>query len=448
MIKWRSLLIWTAVLAVLAGFVYFYEFKGEAGRESAASKATHLFDVKEPDISSVMIQRNGEKIEVGRQNGQWKIGSPVATEADQQALNDMTQNLSASIVTRYLSNAGNITQYGLTPPKIHIEFRGAHGETYTLDLGEKDYAGNNVYAKASSHSEILLLPSYLYSSFDKSLLDLRNRKPISLDTEKVSKIEFEDKTLHLVAEKSGSDWRILQPVGTAGDSMGISSYLGDVAGMEAAAFVDHPDADLSHYGLKPAAESLTITTGEGKTANRQKVLLGTKQDDRYYAQMEGSPAVFQLASTVAEKLSPTLFKLRDKRIVTMKLDDLKKVTVQTGGATYEFDKSGSKESRWVVAQPKNLAGKDAREWKFWFPLESLSADEIVDPPGSQSKSQLFANPAVRITLTDQASKEIEVLMSKPGKEGVWVKSSGANTVFRIGQKQVEDFTSGLKDVAD
>jgi hypothetical protein len=447
MIKWRHLLVWLGALAVLGGFVYFYEFKGESKRESAQEKGSKLFDLKGSDLASITLQRGEETIEISRKNGQWQILSPVTVPADQNALNDIVQNVTSASVTRYLVGVGNLAQYGLAAPKIRLQFRIDSGGSFSLDLGEKDFADNNVYAKASSHAEILLISSPLFSSVDKSLFDLRDRKPMPLDPEKITKIEFDGKGLHLVAEKFGTDWKILQPIATGGDSIGISSFLGGVSGAEVAAFVDHPDLDLKNYGLAPPQETLVISTGEGSAAAQKKILIGTKKDDRFYARIDAAPSVFQLSSSAVEKLLPTLFKLRDKKIVTAKLEGLQRIHIQVEKMAYEFEKANPKEAPWKIVEPKESAGKDAREWKFWSPLEELSAEEVLDPPKSQSKSGLFASPFMRVTWVDPSAHTTELLFSKPEKDAVWVKSSAGSAVFRLPKKKVEDYSAALKEVA-
>lgn len=445
--KWRNLLIWVIVLAGLGGFVYFYEFKGEAKREEAKAKSEKLFDVKEQDISALTLQRGSERTTIALQNGRWMIESPVSATADQSAMNDMVRNLSSTPRTRTLTGLQGLSEYGLQPPKIHLEAKTRAGALLLLDVGEKDFSGNDAYARIPPRGDVMLIPSYLSTSFDKSLFQLRDRKILDFEPEKVTQIDFASRSGHLTAEKSGTAWKLLQPVSARGDSIGISTFLGDVFSSEVAEFVDKPDADLKQYGLAPPEGMLTIRVGEGSPAKLSKLLLGTKTGDRIYAKLDSSPSLFEISASTAEKMRPLLFKLRDKHIVAVEVSDLQHAMIQLGAETYEFDRQTAKESLWKVILPKKLAGKEAREWKFWLPLEGMTAEAVLDPPQSQSKAALFTEPSVRLTLVDRSNHQIEVRFSKPEKDSVWVRNGNSRSIFRVPKKAVEDWTSGLKDVA-
>jgi hypothetical protein len=446
--KWRNLLIWLIVLAVLGGFVYFYEFKGEAKREQAKEKAERLFDVKDQDVSSLTLERGGERTEIARRDGKWMITAPLSAPADQSAVSDMVRDLSTANSLRSISDAQNLSEYGLQPARLRLQFKTRQGASYALELGEKDYSESNVYAKIPSRPGVVLIPAFVFSSVDKTLFQLRDRELIEIPAEKVTQVEFESKGLHFLAQKSGTDWKLIRPIQTRGDSRGFSSFLGQVSNSEVAEFIDHPEADLKKYGLEPAIETLTITTEDGGKTSQRKLWLGSKTGDRVYARVEDRPALFQIAATAAEKMRPEIFKLRDKRIVAMELSDLQRVSIQTESATYEFERGKSKEAQWKVVQPKSLAGKDAREWKFWFPLEGLTANEILDPPQSLSKKGLFSSAPLRVTCVDQSNRSTEIRFSKPDKDNVWVRTSEFTFVFRVSNKKVEDWVSGLKDAAE
>ncbi|MBZ5535959.1 MAG: DUF4340 domain-containing protein [Acidobacteriia bacterium] len=444
--KWRNLIIGVVVLAVLGAFVYFYEFRGEGKREAARQRAEKIFDIKDDAIISLLIQRGSEKTVIEQQNGRWVIKSPVSATADQTALNEIVRNLSSATSTRSLTGAQNLSEYGLQPPKIHAEFKTRPGNSFTMDVGEKDFSENNVYARASSRADVVLVSSYLFSSLDKSLMQLRDRKIAEVDPEKITQIDYVSKGEHLTAQKLGAEWKLTQPVAARGDATGISSYLNDASSSEASEFLDKPEATLKSFELDPPVGTLTLTEGEGAQSKQKKLLLGARKDDQVYAMLEGSPAIFKITTIVSDKIRPVLFKLRDKQIVTLKAADVQHVLIQLENDVYEFDRENSKDSNWKVVLPKKQAGKQAREWKFWFPLEDMKAEEILDPPASLEKAALFFKSLVHVTLVDRSNHQSEIRFSKPEKGSVWIRSS--RTVYRVSSKTVQDWTSGLKDVVE
>lgn len=390
--KWRNLIIGVVILAGLGGFVYFYEFRGEANREQARQKAEKLFDVKDEAVASLLIQRGSEKTILEQQNSRWVIESPVSAPADQTVVNEIVRNLSSATSTHSVAGAQNLSEYGLQPPKIHTEFKTRPGTSFSVDLGEKDFSENNVYARTSSRADVVLVSSYLFSSLDKSLMQLRDCRIMEVDPEKVTQIDFVSNGEHFSARKSGTEWNLIQPVSARGDPSGISSYLNDASSSEASEFVDKPESTLKSFELDPPAGTLTLTEREGSQAKQKKLLLGARKDDQVYARLEGSSAIFKITTIVADKIRPVVFKLRDKQIITTKAADLQHVLIQLENSVYEFDREDTKDSKWKVVLPKTLAGKQARDWKFWLPLEEMKADEILDPLRAWRRSACFSNP--------------------------------------------------------
>lgn len=446
--KWRPLLLWVILLAVLGGFVYFYEFKGEANREEGKEASEELFPVKTQEITRIFLERGSEKIQILKQNGQWLISSPLAARADQNSIDEIVRNLSSARISRYLSGVRNLSEFGLQSPKLTLEFRTSQGNSFHIDVGEKDYSEAHAYVKASTHSEVLLVPAYLISSMDKTLLELRDRRLMEFESDKVTRVEMSAGHDHIVVEKSGADWRMIRPVAARGDSLGISSFLMDLSNSEAADFVDQSESNLKKYGLDPPGETLTITLGDGPQASQKELHVGAKTGDNCFARLEGAAALFKINNDTAAKLHPTAFTLRDKHLVTFKSEDLLGVTVRAERSVYEFEKGTSKEAQWKVVQPKDLSGKEGREWKIWFPLEEMTADEILDLPQSRSKGALFARPDIQATLKDRSHQTVQILFSKPEKESRWVRVSNSESVFRVPNGKVDDYISGLKDAAE
>lgn len=443
--QWRNLLFWMVILAALGGFVYIYEFKGAAKREAAKEAAEKLFPLKDSEIATIRIQRGSENVQMTRQGTEWMIEFPVKTRADKNSLQDIAANLASATVTRNLTTLQNLAELGLQPPKVRIDFKTTEGKTYSLDVGVKDFSESNVYVRAGSQPDVLLVPASVLSSVDKSLYDLRNRKVMDIDSEKVTRLDYRSKSLHVVAQKTGSNWLLVQPIAANGDPIGIPSFLADVANSLVSKFDDHPEAKLKEYGLESPAATLTVTTGEGNPAAQKKLLFGLKSGDRLYAKLDDAPQIFEIDSSQADKLRADPLKLRDKHVAGITAADLQKIIIQTGKENYAFEREKSKEAQWKVMEPRKVAGKNVREWKFWFPLEDLTADEILDPPQSQSKAGLFSNPAVRVTIRDKANRSSEIRFSHPERNHVWVQTSASKSVYRVDWKKTDAWISGLKD---
>ena len=98
----------------------------------------------------------------------------------------------------------------------------------TLDLGTKTPTGSDMYARVDGEKKVFLVQSYLDSTFNRKPFDLRDKKVLNFDREKVDRVEIADGDKLVALAKTGADWRVAAPVEARGDFGAIEQLISRV----------------------------------------------------------------------------------------------------------------------------------------------------------------------------------------------------------------------------
>ena len=85
-------------------------------------------------------------------------------------------------------------------------------EFKTLQIGTKTPTGSDMYAKTADDKKVFLVSGYLESTFGRTPFDLRDKKIISFDREKVDRIEIRHGQSLVSLVKANGEWRMTAPV--------------------------------------------------------------------------------------------------------------------------------------------------------------------------------------------------------------------------------------------
>ncbi len=222
----RSTLVLVVLLAGLVGYIYYLN-----GRESTSTdtKEKAFAAVKGEDVEDIRIKAaDGQTTRVQKADGSWKIVEPEAAAADQGELTSITSSLTDLQIQRVVDDkASDLKQYGLEPARIEVEFRSkGDKEPKRIELGERTPTGGDMYARFPGQPRVFLVSSFLDSTFNKNTFALRDKRVISIDREKVDRIEILKAGKPAVTlTKTGMDWRIVAPLMARADFAAVEGAL-------------------------------------------------------------------------------------------------------------------------------------------------------------------------------------------------------------------------------
>src|SRR5256886_11214512 len=193
--KLRDLLVAAMVLSVLIGALYWsnHHQSAKSSADSNPESSPKILTLQAADIAALSIRKkSGDSVALARNEaGQWQITAPQALAADQDAVSSMLSTLTSLNSDRLVEDkASNFDQYGLTQPSVEVEITKKDGKTQKLLIGDDTPTGNGAYATLAGDSRVFTIASYNKNVLVKSPNDLRAKRLLTFDSDKVPAIEL------------------------------------------------------------------------------------------------------------------------------------------------------------------------------------------------------------------------------------------------------------------
>ena len=124
------------------------------------------------------------------------------------------------------AKAADLKPYGLADPSLDVQINRKDGKTDELLLGDDTPTGSGVYAKLAGDPRVVTVGSFVKTSFDKSPNDLRDKRLLTFDSDKLTRVELQAKGQTVEFGKNGqNEWQILKPRPLRADSSAVSSLV-------------------------------------------------------------------------------------------------------------------------------------------------------------------------------------------------------------------------------
>ncbi len=263
-----------------------------------------VFGVSQYDLSSLALNNEHGRIVLTKQEGDWKLTSPVDEPADETETRDLLSDLTSAKVAEFVSEtADELAKYGLDKPKLTLTAQIQGGGERTLAIGSK--VEERYYAKSSDRPQIFKIESSLYDKLNIKFSALRNKQFLKLNKDDLTKIRIKNPNVTLVAEKDNDNkWLVKEPADKKDKEITSTYRLFDPLENKATEVLDKPPASAAAKLAKPAVE-VQLTYKDGKTT---ALKVSAADGDQAYVRVEGRSAVYKVDKKVVEDLS---FKITD-----------------------------------------------------------------------------------------------------------------------------------------
>jgi hypothetical protein len=374
----KSLAVLAVVLIALVAYIYFVDRKKPAS--DAAEVKQKAFAVTADQIDAIDIKpATGDATRAEKVNGTWKLVAPEKTDGDQAQISNAVSSLASLEITRVVDeNPGDLSQFGLNPPKVDVAFRvkGLKDEKHLL-IGEKTATGGDLYARTPDQKRVFLVASFLENTFNRTPFDLRDKSALKFDQTKVNDIEIDHEgTIELT--KTADDWVLAKPIKARADFASAEAILTALSGAQMQKIEATESKDLKTYGLDKPDATIVVSAGSTKAT----LAIGATKDMSVYARDLSRPLIFTLPQTSATDLEKTVDMLRRKDMLDARSFDAARVELHRGTEAIVLDKSKAKDGKDVW---KNAAGKQMDTAKVEEMLTKLSSiranlfQDRVDP---------------------------------------------------------------------
>jgi len=433
--KNSGLLIAAVVLAALTGVLYWSNHHPPSESTAKASLDTppKILSLKQEDISNIEIRKKGgEELDLAKGDaGKWRITAPKPLGADQEAVSSLLSTVSSLNADRLVEDkAADLSQYGLAQPSLELDLTTKDGKPQKLFLGDDTPAGSAVFAKIDGDPRVFTLASYNKASVDKTANDLRDKRLLTVDFDKLSQVELVTKKQDIEFGRNKQEWQIIKPKPLRADNFQVEEIVRKLrdAKMDASS----TDAEARKAVAAFASATPVATAKVTDTASTQELQVRKNKDD-YYAKSTAVSGIYKVSSDFGKELDKNLDDFRNKKLFDFGYDDPSKVEVHDGAKVYFLTKGGQD---WWSADSKKMESSSVQA--LVDKIRELSASKFVDSG--------FNSPAIEVSVTSNDGKRVEkVLISKSGDNYI-AKRDNEPALYQLDSSSVADLQKVAADV--
>lgn len=461
----KTNLVISILFIALLGFVYFYEIKGGEERQAAAERDRQVLRFSDHEARRLTIDHGDSLVILERVDGAWRLTAPVATGADQSAVERYLRNLSETEVEgEPLQDSASVAagpellaEYGLDSPRLRV-FLELTGEAAALDslrFGDDTPTERFAYVQRSGpNPEVLRVRAWRFDNLQKGVFDLRDRRLLAFEQADVREVWLGRADEPPVeAMRAGDGWELVAPLARPADASAVDGLLSKVrnAQVEKVVYETPSKAELTAAGLAPGAERMQLVLRVGDDRAEKRLLVGVESEDgAFYARDSSRPHVFVIDSTVVGQLRKPVDELRDKHILRLQQDDVIRLELRREGAlafaaardtagSWRLDTSGREPKTWRLnSLITDLDGLEAKA----FVEDAPSGQEVALAPYGLDAPRL----AIRVERTD--GETWELLVGASAEDGdAYLMRAGIASVLRVAGDDVETLDLDLDDVS-
>jgi hypothetical protein len=436
----RNTALLALLVAALAAFVYFYEIKGGEARHAEEEAQKRIFrDVAADSISLITLTtKDGREVRLERVEGAWKLLSPLAFPADGTAVDGIADSLAQMTSEKVVEDPAPPAEYGLAgPPKIR--FRAGDREL-ALRIGDKAPVGSATYVATADDTPVYTVPTFRVTSLEKSLDELRDRRPLRFDHEAAAelRVRWKGGAARVVRDEQAPDtWRMVEPLAAEADDRAIEKALSDLEFLRAAGFDDAPDAPARKALEDPVLAIEVVNRADGKESVVRLAVGAPDKEGKRPARSSSADTVYQLAAGALEEFPRSVDAFRKKTLASYVADEARRfeLAFHSEGAGASLVVNGRRDGDDWSTEPEPMrpeaAAQLVRELSGLegakIAAESLGPKERtglgLDPPRAAIRVFGGADPAKEVTLA-----EIQLGIADP-KRGIAAKRADRETVF-------------------
>ena len=391
------------------------------------------FDAK--DVTGFEVTTPDQTLAVERADKAWRMTRPAPLAADGELIGEFLDKLAAQKVKEFVADGPVATaSYGLDRPTRLTIFTGRDKERVgrTLLLGRVDDAKKGLYVMRPGESSVLLVPDEVAKQVPRNVAVLRDKVVVSVDRDKVAKLELESAKGTVTAAREKDQWTLVAPQALPADQVEVGAVLTKLRDLRAQGFLSDDASGIARYLAKPQVR-VTLTEQGGVTTT---VLLGPSTETRggapvAYAAIAGKGPVVLVDAKVLEDLSRSATELRDRRLLgDLVPRDVKRVRVSAGGQTAVLERKG--EDDWRMLEPAKGGANASKVNDLLYGLRGLRWREIVAPAGQDAARFGVDAPTLEVALFKGDGGEIAtIIVGKREGELAYVRTKAQPAIYSV-----------------
>ncbi len=254
--------------------------------------------LNQENIKGMRFKSNDSSFELSMKDGEWVAnGTPEFVQIDQDRVSAiLTTFLNLKIDGFEDDEPKNLSAYGLSEPSAEIEMF-VDGKSIRVLFGDKK-ENEDYYVKLGSESSVYSVSKFVFVQIPEDVNDIRVRKIIDLDSEKVSGVEITEGETNISLIKKGGDWNFEDNGSLKANKTQVDEFLEKVENLEVEKFVDDNPKDLTPYELDKPRIRVTISEPDKKIT----LLFGKREDGKVYIKLADGKSVYLLGDDILSKI--------------------------------------------------------------------------------------------------------------------------------------------------
>jgi len=430
--KIRGLVVAAVVFFILAGILYWSEHRKPADDTVKASADTPpaILKLDSSSITQLDLKKmNAETVVLTKtESGKWQITQPKPFGADQDAVSSMLSTLSALNSERLVEDkASDLKAYGLDQPALEVDVTGKSNKTQKLLLGDDTPTGSAVYAMLAGDPRVFTVASYTKNSVDKGLNDVRDKRLLTVNSDKISWLEIVRKGQTIEFGRNKDLWQILKPKPLRADTSQVSEVvrkLTDAKMNLSTADLKTDSAAFAH--ARPLANAKVMD--ESGTQSLQV----RKDKDTYYVKSSAVEGAYKIDADLGKALDKSLDDFRGKKLFDLGYADPGKVEIRSGSKAYFLTRGG--EDWWSNGKKMDADSVQSLVSK----LRDLTADKFPESG--------FANPTIEASVTSEDGKHVEKVQIVKSSDGYVAKRENEPALYHLSSSSIDDIQKAADEI--
>jgi hypothetical protein len=424
-VKPTGLLIAVVLFAALGGIVW-WSNKNQASASKTTDTNTKLLSIPDDQFQEIRVKKlTGEVIDLRRENGKWQMTEPKPLPADQDSVSSVVSSLSSLNADKVIEDkSADLKPYGLNDPTLDVQVKRKDGKTDEVLIGDDTPTGSGAYAKLPNDARVFTIGSFVKSGLDKRPDDLRDKRLLTVDQDKLTRIDLQAKGQAIeFGKNSQNEWQIVKPRPLRADSSTVNTLVDKLRDVK----MDTTSADdpAKKWAAAEKVATVTITDSSGT----QTLEVRKDKDKNVYAKSSAVEGFFKTAANdIADAVDKSLDDFRNKKVFDFGFSDPTKIELKT--ATYE--KTGDK---WMSG---GKAMDNGSVQTLIDKLRDLSATKFVEKSGG--------DPVFEATVTSNTGKRVEKVTIRKQGTDYFAQRENEPSIYELSSSSVEVLQKAAADV--
>ena len=416
MLKPQGLITAVGVLAILGGYAWWANRHPTSDKSAADKTSPKILTLTADQITGFRLAKTGaDPVVLSKSGDKWQITAPQELPADADAVNGLTGAVAPLSSDRLIEdNPQSLAPFGLDHPTSEVDITTKDGNTRKLLFGSDTISGSDTYAKLANSPKVYTIASYSKSALDKSVNDLRDKRLLTLNSDKITSVTLTAKGPAIEFNKNASgDWQITKPKPMRADSGAVDDLVSKVkdAKMDLSSTPTPTDfADATKLG------TATFVDDKGP----QSIEVRKAKSGDIYAKSTAVGGAYKVAADIGAAIDKGADDFQNKKLFDFGFTDPAKLDL----AGKHYEKSGDK---WFSGSQQ---------------IDSTSLQDVIDKlrdlAAVKFSDRISGSPILTLAVTwGEKGKVDKVAINKSGEDYIGVRD-GDPTAYSLDSKTVDD----------